>query len=199
VPLDTEGNKNIPQMCMACHGGQYDGSTHKALGSAFREFDVYSYLYDTGVWTLTNQQQNFRLLNKMVKATAPNAGNTNDPIRTLIDRMYDTCGGVATPGCTADPDDVPPSWNTSTHDRDLYNTIVEPYCRACHVAQSSTLDWATPTNFNAPMLTSTVCIGHNMPHAEHPFRKFWFSTNPAASVFLADPTVGVNIAGGCPR
>jgi hypothetical protein len=46
VPLDTEGLKNIPQMCMACHGGDYDSTNHKALGSVFREFDVYSYLYD---------------------------------------------------------------------------------------------------------------------------------------------------------
>lgn len=199
VPLDTEGPKNIPQMCMACHGGSYDDINHKAMGSVFREFDVYSYLYDTGVWTLANQQQNFRQLNAMVKATNPNSANPNDPIRTLIDRMYDTCGGVNTPGCTADTNDRPAAWNGSAHDQGLYDQIVKPYCRACHVAQSSSLDWATPGPFTAGLIGFAVCTSHDMPHAEHPFRKFWFSTNPAAPVFLADPTVGLGIVGGCPR
>jgi hypothetical protein len=118
--------------------------------------------------------------------------------------MYDTCGGVGTPGCAADPVDVPAglgAWTGSAHDTNLYNTIVKPYCRACHVAQSSFLDWATPPNFTAPFLEPAVCLDHDMPHGEVPFRKFWLSTNPSAPVFLADPTTGVpgGIAGGCPR
>jgi hypothetical protein len=197
--LDSEGPKNVPQLCLACHGGVYNTISHKVLGSAFREFDVYSYLYDTTTWTLPNQQENFRRLNEMVFSTAPNALNANDPIRTLINRMYDTCGGVAAPGCAADITDLPGAWNGTVHDQNLYNTIVKSYCRACHVAQSSFLDWTSPTNFTAPFLEPAVCTNHDMPHAEVPFRKFWLSTSPSAPVFLADPTTGVDIAAGCPR
>jgi len=198
--LDSEGPKNVPQLCIACHGGNYDVGTHKALGSAFREFDVHSYLYDATTWTLSNQQENFRRLNEMVYATAPNnATNTNDPIRTLIDRLYDTCGGVHTGGCQADTSDAPFAWSAPGHDVNLYNTIIKPYCRACHVAQPSYLDWTSPTNFTSPFLENPVCINHDMPHGEVPFRKFWLSTNPSAPVFLADPTTGIGIAAGCPR
>jgi hypothetical protein len=198
--LDSEGPKNVPQLCIACHGGSYNPVSHKALGTAFREFDVHSYLYDATTWTLSNQQENFRRLNEMVRSTSPNFPlNSNDPIRTLIDRMYDTCGGVSTPGCIADTTDLPSAWNGDAHKQNLYNQIVKQYCRACHVAQSSFLDWTSPINFTSLVLESPMCLNYDMPHGEVPFRKFWLSTNPSGPVFLADPVTGVGIAGGCPR
>src|SRR5262249_22445110 len=43
--LDREGFKSVPQMCMACHGGDYDTQTHEAQGASFLPFDVFSFLY----------------------------------------------------------------------------------------------------------------------------------------------------------
>src|SRR5262249_37124210 len=43
--LDREGQKSVPQMCMACHGGEYVGPIHQAVGSSFLPFDVNSFKY----------------------------------------------------------------------------------------------------------------------------------------------------------
>src|SRR4030095_3361661 len=45
VALDQEGEKSVPRMCMACHGGVYDGNTDTATGAVFLPFDVFSFRY----------------------------------------------------------------------------------------------------------------------------------------------------------
>jgi hypothetical protein len=196
--LDSEGLKNVPHICLSCHGGNYIESTQTVEGASFREFDVFSFLYDevTG-FNLANQQEAFRRLNAMVKATSPNSANANNPIVNLIDGMY-PCG-VNTSGCAASNSYVPPGWSTPGQSA-LYNTIPKIYCRACHIAQASYIDWTQYSQFTtfSNQIQRAACTTRDMPHAEVPFRKFWFSTDPHAPAYLADPVTGLNFPGGCP-
>jgi len=201
--LDGEGLKYTPQICLACHGGYLD-SSNKANGSAFREFDVFSFKYDRPVadgghdLTQSNQEQNFRLLNEMVKGTNPNSLNPNNPIVALIDSWYVSCGGVGTGGCSANPNYTPPpGW---TGHETLYRGVVATDCRACHIARSSFVDWTSFTDLDNRLGANgrRVCADpHDMPHGQLPFQNFWLSTNPAAPALLADATDGINIPGGC--
>jgi hypothetical protein len=206
--LDGEGLKYTPQICLACHGGNYDTSgsppANKANGSAFREFDVFSFKYDRPVaeggqdYTQLNQEQNFRILNGMVRGTNPNSLNANNPIVALIDSWYASCGGVGSAGCSANPNYTPPTgW---TGHETLYRGVVATDCRACHIARPSYLDWTSFTQLDNFLgaTGSPVCAGsHDMPHGQLPFQNFWLSTNPAAPALLADATQGINIPGGC--
>jgi hypothetical protein len=197
--LDGEGLKYAPQICFACHGGDLD-SSNKANGSAFREFDVFSFKYDRPVaegghdYTQSNQEQNFRILNEMVKGTNPNALNPNNPIVALIDSWYASCGGVGSTACSADPNyTIPGNW---TGKETLYRGVVATDCRACHIAQASFLDWTSFTQLDNFLGAQgrPVCAGsHDMPHGQLPFQNFWLSTNPAAKALLADATQGVNL------
>ncbi len=237
--LDSEGNKYLPQNCMACHGGSYNHNTNHVEGASFLPFDVFSFIYDKRVGdaldvdALAGRQEAFRQLNALVAATKPNNTNPDDPINSFIAGTYGWSGcNVNTIGCRAQdgprplhPGDqgpfTPAGWQASATTIALYQTIPRPYCRTCHLAQSSTFppDWTSfaqlTTNPNKGFVQSRVCVptevlgvpnGHLkfMPHAEVPYQAFWFSGNPSAPVFLGDPTTGLgftpNATGDrCPR
>jgi len=204
--LDSQGPKNVPQLCIACHGGFYDPTAHKVTNASFLPFDVFSFGFLPGILSLADEQEQFRLLNSIVLSTNPNASNTNNPIGNLINGWY-PCG-VQTIGCAAVNTYVPPPPSPGwTGHNALYVTIPRVYCRTCHVAQGAGLDWTQYTNFNNPaFLQPNLCNNpsgtnnRNMPHAEVPFNKFWFSTDPYGPQYLADPTTGVGFTGdSCPR
>jgi hypothetical protein len=216
--LDSEGKKSIPQICLVCHGGSYNATAvmggppaHTVTGASFREFDVVTFLYDTGLFKRSNQEDQFRQLNQIVKNTNPNALNANHPITQVIDNLYG--GHVDTPGTAAPADFASDAFFPTGADSwdghgPLYRTIPRVYCRACHVAQSNYEDWTKFSQFHnysqpVPGIGSTlgtrVCADRNMPHAEVPFKKFWFSTDPHGPAYLADPGTGVGFgAGACP-
>jgi hypothetical protein len=198
--LDSEGPKFLPQLCIACHGGSYNGSTHNVEGASFLPFDVLgsNFLYDTGPdnYSLANQQGQFRALNHIVKETHPNSTNINNPIVQLINGLY-PCGSPEG-GCDASDTPTPftpPGW--AGHEA-LYQTIPRVYCRTCHVAQPSFRDWTSYADFSSSpaFIKSIVCVTRGMPHAEIPFKKFWLSTNPHAPAYLSGST-GLNF-GACP-
>lgn len=201
--LDSQGPKFTPQLCIQCHGGSYSTTTHTASGASFLPFDVFSFDFSPPMVSLADEQDQFRQLNALVKSTNPNTSDPNDPIRNLIDGLY-PCG-VNTPGCQALNTYVPPppmpGWTGHTA---LYQTIPRVYCRTCHVAQFSSIDWTQFSDFGSTFasdIQSRVCTSgsHVMPEAEVPFKKFWFSTSPYGPAYLADPSLGLNFAGGCPR
>jgi Carboxypeptidase regulatory-like domain len=234
--LDSELNKFLPQNCMACHGGNYNSTTNLVEGASFLAFDIFSFDYDNRVAkhkALEDQQEQFRQLNAMVKATKPNNTNPNNPIVSFLNGIYAWGGcNVDTSGCRAQdgptaahPGDqgpfTPTGWQTNSTTTALYQTIPRPYCRTCHLAQPSTFppDWTSFTQMTAPNnkndLQNAVCVATEaggvpngshkfMPHAEVPFKAFWFSNNPSGPAFLGDPVTGINLpANGsgdhCPR
>lgn len=189
VALDSEGPKDIPQLCLACHGGSYNTSTDNVENALFLPFDVFSFLYDqVEGQTLAVQQQNLRELNKIVKDTNP-PGNA---IQSLIDGLY-LCG-VGTAGCNAvDTPFSPGGWSSNVP---LYQAINRPYCRTCHVAQPSA-DWTQASQWGS-FLTGYICADPRlMPHAEVPFKKFWLSQSPHAPALMFGPSPGLG-GGPCP-
>jgi len=194
--LDTEGPKFTPNICFDCHGGTYGSPTNPDKGSSFREFDVFTFLYSTiPAYTLTGQQEALRKLNNMVMATNPNPLNANQGINNLITDMYS--GTPALIGTTAVDTHLPPLWVSKPA---LYQTINRVYCRTCHIAQPSYIDFTAFSQFTtfSGSIKYAACTSRDMPHAEVPFKKFWFSANPHAPLYLADPGTGLGFGGTCP-
>ncbi len=187
--LDSEGPKQIPQICLPCHGGSYDSSTHSVTGASFLPFDVFHFAYSADPRLgLAAQQENFRVLNAIVRATYPNPTNSHNPIVQLIDTWYPS--GVNAQG-SVPIDKEPPGWSSNPV---AYLNFVAPYCRSCHIAQSATYDFTTLQLFRdaAILIRGDVCRGHSMPHAEVPFNRIWGPSNPIpglAVLVLDDPNV----------
>src|SRR6267142_3460457 len=175
--LDGEGPKTNPRMCMACHGGTYDPSTHSVTGASFLPFDVFYFrffnkalgsigsdLYNVSAFSnLNDEQESLRRQNAIVKAT-----NQTPAIKEVIDGMYPD--GVGNRDSLAVDGFVPNGW--SGHEN-LYNSVVRQYCRTCHLASST--DFATYQKFkdSARSIENLVCETHDMPHAEVPYALFW--------------------------
>lgn len=185
--LDPEGPKNVPQICLACHGGIYSDSTHSVVGASFLPFDLESFVYSQAVgYTRQDQEEAFRKLNALVRDTSPNPTNTHNPIVTFIDGMYP--GGVGTSGTTAMDTYVPPGWSGKPN---VYAIIIKPYCRTCHMAMADYLDLTEYTQFTslAARIQDSACVKKDMPHAAVPYKKFWGTTFPFPPGYLEDPSV----------
>ncbi len=169
--LDGEGEKAVPQICLACHGGSYDRSAHSVFAASFLPFDMSQFKFgiDQSA-TLQAQQETFRRLNLLVKHTAPNFTNPNDPVRSLIDGLYRDSGGVETVNATPSLTYTPSGW--AGHES-LYLEVMAPYCRGCHIAQRQGLDFLDYNQILAAKasLAADLCTSHNMPHAQVPFEK----------------------------
>ena len=178
--LDSGGLKNVPGICMACHGGS--GMGNEVKGASFLPFDVFSFAYSQQAsFTLQDQQEAFRQLNAIVKNTKPNSTNPHSPIEQFIDGTYP--GGVGNQGSIAE-DFVPSGWSSEPS---LYKTIVKPYCRTCHLAFGETRDWTNAKQFLnlAPSVVTDIC-GGAMPHAEVPLLNFWLENFPSPAQLLND-------------
>ncbi len=165
--LDSEENKQIPGLCMSCHGGFYDSVTNSVTGAKFLPFDMDAFDYSaSSPWRRNDQQEEFRKLNAMIKDSKPGPSST-----ALIDGWYAATGGVNTLNAVQDSDWVPPAWNG---EKVLYSKVVKPFCRTCHVAIPIPMD--TPVQFKAYNIKNAVCDGKYMPHAEVTRKAFWQSS-----------------------
>jgi cytochrome c5 len=180
--LDGEGGKTNPRMCMACHGGSYDESTHSVTGANFLPFDVQSFYFGDAPHDLDTQQPAFQKLNAMVLDTHP-----NQPIQDLVHCLYSytvdpsnncsTLDTVHTQGATI-PDDtfIPADWSGDKTSKNIYKHVFRNYCRMCHIASS--VSFGTFSSFNAALVNSLVCGSRDMPHAEVPFGGLKGETRP---------------------
>jgi hypothetical protein len=191
VPLDSEANKAVPEICLPCHGGVRN-SNNKVSGASFLPLDLDAFLYSQeSRFTLERQEEAFRRLNQVVKETDPTPA-----IRELIDGWYD--GAVEDPHTPFDRNFVPMGWQAvpfvppQQDPQTLYKTIVQPYCRGCHVALSSqpnsALDFDAYSDLvfyrAVGLLESDACRAYSMPHAEVSLARFWAS--PSTAKFLGD-------------
>jgi len=164
--LDGEGFKTNPRMCMACHGGKYNSTTHSVTDAQFLPFDVYYFQYSMQAgYTIDDQQEGFRKLNALVNQTNP-----EPEIAAFIDGLYHSA--VDTPRTVvADDSYVPDDWQGQ---ETLYNSVYRPYCRMCHMASRdrSFLKYADFLRF-APQIEEKVCHSTDMPNAQVPFVRFW--------------------------
>jgi hypothetical protein len=202
--LDSEGPKPVPQICVACHGGSYSPSDHLAHESRFLPFDIASFLMaddvfsaggaaslGLGAFTRLNQLGQFRALNALVAQAEAVNTLPHNAVTELITGWYQNCGGVNNVACNSClggagcPDSFvgsfrPGPWNADAPKQALYDNVVRPFCRGCHMMQPS-FDWSDPTQLTtAPFrgaIEPFVCTSsqRRMPHAEVPFKGFWQS------------------------
>lgn len=173
VALDSEGDKNVPQLCLACHGGTYDSGTNKVTGANFLPFDLDSFVYSpTPGQTQADQAAALDELNRMAYNTLPDA-----KIQSLIDGWYGGVGAVYNANSVYDDSYIPPAYDTNAADRQLYNEVVKPSCRSCHMAQTSTT-LAVPADIDNQAYYP-VFESYEMPHAQLTNHNFWSSAAPA--------------------
>ena len=196
--LDSEGNKPMPDMCMACHQGLYLGDTNVNNGANFLPFDLGSFKNDAGnTFPLdppsATVQEQFRLMNSMVAATGPPSGVTQ-----LIKLWYP--GGVNTSGqqfkFTQGAAQLTGGMPFAGHEP-LYDTVVAPVCRTCHTSIPG-LEWTkfAQMSLSRGTLIQSFACGPNyleMPHAEVPWIRFW---QQSLSSTLASE---LNFLNGCPN
>ena len=167
APLDTEGNKPTPGLCLSCHGGTLQ-SNNQVVGAKFLPFDLEAFDFKpSGAYSKAGQQEAFRRLNQTVKSTVA----ASDPIAKLIDGWYASSGGVNAFGATQNPDYVPSGWSTEPV---LYQKAFAPYCRTCHVALN--IPFETFAQLQSFPPEGAICETKYMPHAEITRNAFWASS-----------------------
>lgn len=195
--LDGEGAKKVPGVCLACHGGEYVAATNTVSGASFLPFNLKSFKYGSGPGqSRAEQEESFRRLNALVRATRPSGAQPPDAIAEFIDGMY-LPRGVGTPGAVARDDYVPAGWATKPN---LYLGVVRPYCSGCHMALNTSLkvldfNHATQLTGKAALVDLFVCGTRTMPHSEVAFRHFWLDDGGTWPDYLATE-LGRS---GCPR
>ncbi len=183
APLDSTGyNTSVPQNCMSCHAiaGAYNTATNEVTGAHFLPFDVFSFKYSTTAgYTYADQEEKLRKLNAHALAAGANTAITD-----MINGMYG--GNVNDPAAVAVDTYIPAGWQDSSASKKLYNNVVKPYCRTCHVAaDSAPYNWTQYSDFTSlsSIIKSDVCDQNTMPHAERTLRLFWQS--PARAHLIA--------------
>jgi hypothetical protein len=210
--LDGQGAKPLPDICMACHYGYQDGTTNKAVGAQFLPFDLGSFHYDmagdphAGSPNAAAVQDQFRQLNKLVLDTTATAPAVQPGYQQLMNMWYP--GGVGNPGQlfsftngAAQLSGMP----FAGHEP-LYDNVVAPVCRTCHIAHGSFDNWTSFGQMNSASIRSQIQLHacgtgspatqvtrtFSMPHAEVPFKKFW--TDSLGSTLASMLTLS-----GCPN
>lgn len=192
--LDSTGQHvSVPNNCLTCHGinSSYNPATNAVSGAAkFLPFDVFSFRYSTASgFTQAAQADALRRLNNLVSLTSPTAATSQ-----FISGMY-APKAVSDATAVANNTYVPVEWTTTKRKGlGLYNGVVKPYCRTCHmsatVASYDFLEEDDFHNLKATINTDVCGAGHEMPQAEHVMRKFW---NSGARAYL-DMGLGLNSA-----
>ena len=170
VALDSEGDKFVPNMCLACHGGSYDSTSNTTSGANFLPFDTESFHYSPqSGYTLADQQESFRQLNALVRDANPTASITE-----LIDGWYAAGGGVTITGSVPNNNFVPVGYASNTG---LYDNVFKHYCRSCHTAQTA-YSFSDPAQL---LGNAGYAVFHvfDRPHAELTSHNFWNSPAPA--------------------
>jgi hypothetical protein len=188
-------NEHVPGNCITCHGtsSSYDNTPghYSVTKGRMIAFDPYNFGYDN-TRTLAGQQENFRQLNAHVYDTVPHGY----AIQTFLDGMY-APNGVHHAGQQANNTWVPTGWQdfqsngapqTNGPHQKLYNEVVKPYCRTCHMThdpETGTLfsrDWMRFTDLsNDSFAVKTFACepgrnnGITMPHAQRTAELFWGS------------------------
>lgn len=193
--LDGFEPKFVPNLCLNCHGGNYNPTNAAApsfaeinMGASFRELDIATYKFPEGRLVANNAEKTaFRTQNLIVKGLNASDTIAIQPIKDVIGGWY--------PGASIEQDNsfTPSGWAGAPR-QGLYNDVVKSSCRTCHVA----LD-ADPSNFGIAwnsyaqlelrhsFLDSFIlCDSRVMPHAVITYRNFWLSASPHRPAVLRD-------------
>ena len=176
-----------PNNCMACHGGSgavsgLDGiSTHWFPRTAtLLPIDPGQVVFAPSPYTYAQQQEPIRTLNSLIMNTSPKPG-----VADFINGTYPN--GVGVSGSQANLNYVPSTWNRSDGRRKVYNDVIKPYCRMCHMSQEASSGGIELTNADdvenlRALIVSDVCNTKRMPHSQQTLKLMWGS--PARASML---------------
>ena len=140
IDLDLEGDKFVPGLCQNCHD------------NGFIVFDAESFGYSSTL-PRAMQESQFKQLNDLVLATNPTALATE-----IIAKWYQSSD-------IQDSSAVPDDWN---NDPEIYNKVLKPYCRSCHlsVASSGPMKYANFMASPSYYINRFCDTSYTMPHAK---------------------------------
>jgi hypothetical protein len=206
VDLDGGGEKGVPNVCTACHGGTFnyettatDGtlqfsSTSGDLEAHFLPFDMASFAFSSKVPEDQREAEIFKM-NLNVHDTEMTRASTSvasQDIVRLIEGWYGGSGNVS-PSNVAPQfhfDFVPNAWSSQ---QDVYKQVVAHSCRTCHVAMDFFPFESDESGVQGAH--AQVCNEHVMPNSKVTFDRFWLSRQglPAGTidqVFLLSSLIG---------
>lgn len=209
--LDGFGAKFVPNLCLNCHGGNYNPANPASptfaeinMGAAFRELDIATYKFPGGRLVADNAEKTaFRQQNLIVKGLAAADTITIQPIKDLIAGWY--------PAASIEQDNTftPADW-VGAPQQGLYHDVVKQSCRTCHVAfdadtSNNGIGWISYEQLrqrrnNGLLQDYALCDPRFMPHAVITYRNFWLSASPHRPAVLRDFANGVGwpAIGSCP-
>lgn len=214
----SHANINVPNNCLTCHGqsSNFNTATGVISNAFFLPFDPAANPYAPTaniVFSTSNSAYNqaammpvIAQLNAHVYATNPSPA-----IQSFINGAYGTTSG---PNASSTFNDayVPPAWQTPTGtllgpgnqaganpaaSTQVYNEVIKPFCRTCHMSNTNGLDWTQEAQFDGggepAVAWSFMCNGNTtpMPHSLQAQNRFWDS--PARAHVAA----AFNLSGGC--
>lgn len=221
MAFDREGLKPLPGVCVSCHADWFDSGSQTVSGGSFLPFDSSAYVFEESRKPILGQppirglgppqHEAFRMLNWMVLMSQP-----APPIRALIEGWYKHCGGVDQANCTLDDNFVPSAnctgsnttlgetcgWavsNDTLNIKALYQQVIRPYCRNCHLVYYGALNVQSYKAFLAGAGTVNEQVfgnQHNMPFAEVPYYLFW--NNNSSSTLSQQLKTYLNAVGAGP-
>jgi hypothetical protein len=185
------------------------------------EVDSFGYSNYPG-YKRTDLESPLKTINHMVLCSypVPGAADTDQPCRevradypnfdAVVAMIKDWYGGGTLPNATFSDTHIPSAWNGNATDRQVYNEVIAPYCRACHIARGNENNTAqgftSPTEFAnySTRIKSYVYDRGKMPLALLPYNNFWKSNAPTILANylegLASPnSVTVRESGQVPR
>ena len=231
--LDGRGQKAMPGICISCHGGRADpltpvggfpreGNTRARL----QPFHVDSFGFsDSPGFTRAEQEAKLKTINQLVLCTYPLAAATTFPEdscrpivsfdefgnqwqSTAAEMIKSWYGGDNMPSGTFSDTYLPnPVLNPSNPgwvgQEALYNGVVAPYCRVCHIlrgtANQDDIDFMSFAKFQgyADRIKAHVFDRGNMPLAKIINQRFWSSNAPELlATFLGDNGFNVRDSSG---
>lgn len=208
--LDGLGQKAMPGICISCHGGRADPLTASGefpnggnTRARLQPLNVGTFEFSTMPGhTRADLEANLKTINQLVlctyllpQGTAKPTGNAEDDCRpvatsdewfsqwqsTAGEMVKDWYGGPGMPSPIFSDTYLPAGW---VGQETLYNNVVKPYCRTCHIlrgtSNQSDVNFMTFAKFQgfADRIKTHVFDRGNMPLAMLVSKRFWNSGGP---------------------
>jgi mono/diheme cytochrome c family protein len=229
TPPDVSGNPRFPlvenslsrkrgDVQARLHGQDVDSFSYSTTQAGFAKSDLQPFLKDFNQWILCTYPTPVA-----ASVTGPwgtcnrvlaGANEWQGTAGPMIESWY---GGTGMPAATFSDTYVPAGWNTNTGiagttftDTALYQNVVAPYCRTCHILRGTKnqddLDFmklgtpasgVTPANgflSYADRIKVHVFDRGNMPLAQIPHTDFWSSPAPQMLASFVDAQLGAGTA-----
>jgi hypothetical protein len=198
-----------------------DSFSYSTAQAGFAKSDLQPFLKDFNQWILCTYPSptagatvSGTWLGSPCTRTTAGANEWQGTAGPMIESWY---GGTGMPAAAFSDTYVPAGWNTNTAipgtsftETALYQNVVEPYCRTCHIlrgtANQNDIDFMT---LGVPAVGTTPATGFrsyadrikvhvfdrgNMPLAQIPHSDFWNSSAPQMLASFVDAMLGAGTA-----